>query len=261
MNDQIQAVLAASHACLGHNLIGAYLFGSAVSGGLRKLSDLDVLLVTSEPLDALARQALLAAVLPHSAWPPRGELRPLELIVFSRAGLAGLPQAPSAEFLFGEWLRADFCAGTPPGPVTRPDFVLVLAQARSCAEPLFGPPAEALLPEIDFAAVARAIGAALPDLLTDLTGDERNVLLTLARMIVTLETGTFVAKDAAALTIAPRLSQDQARLIELAANAYRGETEDDWTGLAVETAALAAALAGRIAALSAQGSVGHATSS
>lgn len=72
-----------------------------------------------------------------------------------------------------------------------------------------------------------------------LCGDERNVLLTLARMWRTAATGEFVAKDVAAtwalrgmpLTIAATLAQ--------ARDTYLGKIEDDWTdqGAAVLEAA------------------------
>ncbi len=131
----------------------------------------------------------------------------------------------------------------PAGPVANFNFTLVLAQARSNAKALFGPPASDLLPQIDFAAIARAFSAAL---LAGLTGNERNVLQTLARMIVTLETGAFVTRDVAATHIAPRIPDDPAKLPVMAAQADRGEVKDDWAGRCQEVAALATALARHI---------------
>jgi len=45
--EQIAHVLAALRDALGDELIGAYLHGSAVLGGLRAQSDIDVLAVVS----------------------------------------------------------------------------------------------------------------------------------------------------------------------------------------------------------------------
>lgn len=76
--------------------------------------------------------------------------------------------------------------------------------------------------------VRRAIADALPALIGNLAGDERNVLLTLARMWYTLETGTFVPKDAAAEWALPLVSPETAAALALAQAAYRGAAVDDW---------------------------------
>lgn len=83
---------------------------------------------------------------------------------------------------------------------------------------------------------------ALPDLLRDLRGDERNVVLTLARMWRTASDGAIVPKDEAAAWTTARLAPDDAALLDLAARAYRGEATDDW----VPRAAAAATLAGHL---------------
>ncbi len=43
-------VLALVRRALGEELIAAYVYGSAVAGGLRPSSDLDILAVTSRPI-------------------------------------------------------------------------------------------------------------------------------------------------------------------------------------------------------------------
>src|SRR5690606_9050832 len=85
------------------------------------------------------------------------------------------------------------------------DLLLVLAQARQRALSLFGPAAAELLPAIAAADVRRAMRDALPALLADFSGDERNVLLTLARMWRTAVVGDFVGKEVAALWASERL--------------------------------------------------------
>lgn len=79
----------------------------------------------------------------------------------------------------------------------------------------------------------------LPELLGDLVGDERNVLLTLARMWRTAATGAFVPKDAAAAWAAARLPSELGSSLVQAARAYVGVSVDDWSGR--EAAALALA--------------------
>ena len=56
---EIEEVVAISHDALGDVLVGAYLHGSAVLGGLRADSDLDVLAVSArETTHAESRRSL-----------------------------------------------------------------------------------------------------------------------------------------------------------------------------------------------------------
>ncbi len=92
-----------------------------------------------------------------------------------------------------------------------------------------GPTREHLLPSVPHEDVRRAIADALPALIGNLAGDERrNVLLTLARMWYTLETGTFAPKDAAAEWALPLVSPRPPQPLALAQAAYRGAAVDDW---------------------------------
>ena len=87
-----------------------------------------------------------------------------------------------------------------------------------------------LLDPVPEADLHRALRDVLPALLGELRGDERNVLLTLARMWRTAATGEFVPKDAAAAWAAARLPSGQGAWLELAGRAYVGACADDWSG-------------------------------
>ena len=63
----------------------------------------------------------------------------------------------------------------------------------------------------------------LPGLIAGIKGDERNVILTLARMWLTAAVGDFQPKDVAAEWAIPRLPKEQGALLDLARTAYRGE--------------------------------------
>jgi len=102
---------------------------------------------------------------------------------------------------------------------------------------------------VPFAEIRRAIEFSLPALLDWLEGDERNVLLTLARMWRTLSIGEFVAKDMAADWAMRQLPAAQALLLAEARAAYLGLKEDVWGAPPGETAALAGQLAERVRAL------------
>ncbi len=215
---------------LAESLVAVYLHGSAVAGGLRPRSDVDLLVVVDQPMTPGIRECLAASLMAVSGrypFDPDGR-RPLELIVFLHADLAAPPYPARCEFIYGEWLRSGYEAGEIPEPVCDAELTLVLAQSRQEAIPLFGPSAGSLLPAISGLDIRRAIGDVLPALIETLRGDERNVLLTLARMWRTLLTGEFVPKDVAADWAAARLPAEQAAVLADARESYLKAHEEDW---------------------------------
>lgn len=235
----------------GDALLGVYLHGSAASGGLRPQSDIDLLAVTAREMTGAEREKLLAAMLRISGRHPAapGNPRCVELVVFHRAELAAPGYPPRAAFVYGEWLRDAFEAGEKAASSADPEYTLVLAQARRDAVRLLGPPAGDLLPEISGAQVRQAMGDALPALIGGLRSDERNVLLTLARMWRTASDGGFATKDAAAGWAMQRLGDRDRATLDHARKAYLGEIADDWDGRQAEAQALAEELRQRVVAL------------
>jgi streptomycin 3"-adenylyltransferase len=73
----------------------------------------------------------------------------------------------------------------------------------------------------------RAMRDVVPDLMADLDDDTRNVLLTLARVWFTLETGTIGAKDVAADWASARLPGGGDALRRARAG-YLGHAADSW---------------------------------
>lgn len=214
---------------LADSLVAVYLHGSAVAGGLRPSSDVDLLVVVGQPMTQALRERLVAALMTISGRPGDADTaRPLELIVFHRDDLAELAYPPRSELIYGEWLREAFEAGEAPRPVSDPELTVLLAQARQEAKALFGPDPADLLPLIPRTDLRHAIRDALPALLDTLDGDERNVLLTLARMWRTLATGEIVPKDVAADWAIPRLPAKAGALVASARDAYLGIGKDDW---------------------------------
>lgn len=230
MPEEAAKALTVLQECLGPSLQAVYLHGSAVNGGLRPNSDIDLLAVSDQPLapetGALLVDRLMQISGRHPARP--GMPRCLEVMIFLRQDLAEPGYPARCAFIYGEWLRDEFEAGTVPQPHTDPEYTLVLAQAAQEAISLVGPVREHLLPPMPHEDVRRAIADALPALVGNLSGDERNVLLTLARMWYTLETGKFAPKDAAAEWALPRVSPETASVLALAQTAYRGAALDDW---------------------------------
>jgi predicted nucleotidyltransferase len=220
----------------GHELVGAYLYGSGVSGSLRPLSDIDVLVVIKRSMSSDERLSLTTSFLRTSGrYPnPPGKPRCLEVSVVLRSELAKASYPGRCEFLYGEWLRADLEQGIVPEPFSDPGVTLMLAQARIEAVPLTGPRLSDLVPPISAHYVRGAMRDAIPSLVTGLKGDERNVLLTLARMWRTAVTGEFVGKDTAANWAASQVPTDIGDILRLAGNAYLGNAVDDWSDRAAE---------------------------
>ena len=63
----------------------------------------------------------------------------------------------------------------------------------------------------------------IPDLIADLDGDVRNVLLTLARVWFTLDTGTIAPKDVAADWALQRLPEGRGAALGRARAGYLGD--------------------------------------
>jgi aminoglycoside 9-adenylyltransferase len=226
---------------------GVYVHGSSTMGGLRPDSDVDLLLVTDGTLAVPERRELTDLLLQCSD--PRATVaagRPIELTSVVRSSLVPWTYPPVCDYQFGEWLRDDLSDGGVPQRHAAPDLAIVLASARRSSEPLRGPRLDELIDAVPTVDVRRAIHDSLPALLDDLSGDERNVLLTLARMIVTLESDEIVPKDQAVQRVSGRVATSDATVLDLARRGYLGETVDDWTLLNERARATAEHLAARI---------------
>lgn len=236
MLKEAETVSSVASQIFGQDLVGVYLYGSGVSGASKPLSDIDLLVVIERPMFAEARLRLAASLLRTSGrYPNRpGEQRCLELSVVLKSELAEPSYPGRCEFLYGEWLRADFERGPVPEPFLDPGVTLMLAQARLESVPIKGPELSDVLTPISAQHVRRAMRDAIPSLVSGLQGDERNVLLTLARMWRTAATGEFVSKDAAASWVAPLVPIEIGETLGVAAEAYLGKAVDDWSARAVE---------------------------
>lgn len=222
---------------LKKDLVGVYLYGSAVTGGLRINSDVDILAVTNRSLSELTRRELSEGLMQISGKPREySGKRPLEVTVINQIDVVPWQFPPKFEFMYGEWLREQFEKGEIPGATFDPDLALLLAQLERNSINLFGPKAGEVLEPIPWIDIQRAMRDSLPGLITAAKGDERNVILTLARMWFTAVTGQFSSKDMAADWAIPQLSEEHADLLGIARKAYLGEVSDNWEGLETEVA-------------------------
>jgi streptomycin 3"-adenylyltransferase len=230
---QLDAVVAAVRATLGDALIGVLLHGSAVTGGLKPRSDLDVLVVVARATTLDERGALVARLLAISdrdGLP--GFERPLELTVVVQGDVRPWRYPPPMDFQYGEWRRAELEAGdlAPEKPLN-PDVAILITAVLGASVPLVGPPATDLFDRVPPADLRRALTDELPSLLADLATDTRNIVLTLARIWVTAATGEIRSKDAAADWALARLPDEHRPVLARARAIYVGDAPERWDDL------------------------------
>lgn len=226
---QLQDVIDVVWGVLSPDAVGAYLHGSAVRGGLRPGSDIDVLVVTRRPTSPAQRRALVEGLMEISgARARRGPARPVELTVVVASDVRPWRYPPSCELLYGEWLRSEFEQGAVPEPSPSPDLAALITMVHQGDAPLVGPPPREVLDLVPSADLRRAIVAGVPDLLADLEHDTRNVILTLLRIWTTLTTGEIRSKDAAADWALERLPGAHRAAVAHARAIYLGHAPESW---------------------------------
>jgi predicted nucleotidyltransferase len=226
--DQLREVVGIVDAVLGREAIGTYLHGSFVLGGLRPASDLDVLVVARHAMSDEERTGLLARLLPVSGF--IDGLRPVELRVVSQSAVRRR-YAPTGDFLYGEWLRDRYESGEVPQPEPMPQLALLLTTVLAGNHALAGAPPSQVLDPVPHEDMVRASVAEIPSLLDDLDTDTRNVVLTIARIWVTLATGEIVPKDRAASWASAGLPATARPVLDHARQLYLGYryAEETWT--------------------------------
>lgn len=235
---QVSAVQAVLARHLGHNLRAIHLFGSAVDGGLKPGSDIDLMVSVADPLAEPVRRTLMTDLLTHSAWPGSSDnLRALEVTVVALGEIVPWRYPPRREMQFGEWLRADIEAGRFEPAMLDHDLAILITKLRGHSTALFGPTAAELFEEVPRSDFRKSLLDTIaqwneePDWL----GEERNILLALARIWFSASTGDIVSKDVAAAWAVRRLPPPYRSLVEHAAAAYlRGEEDEpDWAQMPV----------------------------
>lgn len=242
MEGQVEQVLGALRDVLGRELVGAYLHGSAVLGGLRPHSDVDVLAVSARPTtrDERSRLAVRLGELSGRRAPVPG--RPVELTIVVAAAVRPWRAPGRLDFQYGEWLRDEFERGNlePWSEEAHADVAVLIAIALLGNVALSGPPPRAVFDTIPPRDLAEAMVGGLDGLLLDVEDDTRNVLLTLARIWCTLATGEIRSKDRAATWAVERLPDEHRQPLDRARAIYLGEEEERWDDVASRVAPLAA---------------------
>ena len=172
------AIDAVRRGLVDARIIGVYLYGSAVAGGLRPDSDLDLLAVTDGRLRPEEKARVVEGLLPISGRETRAPTwRPLEVTIVAQPEVRPWRYPPRMELQYGEWLRDEFLAGAiEPEQAENPDLGVLITMVRQGSRALIGPAATDALDRVPRADLVRGMVDGLPALLADLPGDTRNVL-------------------------------------------------------------------------------------
>ena len=227
---QLDDIVGLVREVLGGAVIAVYLEGSAVVGGLRPRSDIDVFAVTSRSATQAERRSLVDRLMAISdTGGPEG--RPVELTIVVQADVRPWRYAPIRDFQYGEWVRAGYERGELPVAESDPDLALLITGVLAADRALFGPPAADILHPVPPDDVRRATIDAIPGILLELDSDTRNGILTLARIWTTVATGSIRSKDAAADWALPRLPEAHREVLARARAIYLGEMDEGWDDL------------------------------
>jgi streptomycin 3"-adenylyltransferase len=225
---QAYRIAEVAQEVLGGDLIGTWLHGSAVLGGLRPNSDIDVLGVIRRPTTDDEKRRLIDGL---TAISRRGDpsVRSVELHLMEHSSVRPWRYPPPVDFMYGDWLGAEYDRGElTPWASPDPDQALLLTAVLAADHPIVGPPPADVIDPIPPADVQRAVLDSIPELLGWLEGDEANVTLTFARIWVTVETGSIVPKDVAADRVLPRLPAEHRPVLERARTIYLDGLGDVW---------------------------------
>ena len=228
--DQLQEIVRLVSDTLGANALGIYLHGSAVGGGLKPASDIDIMVVCGQSLTGRERLVLTQGLLPISGW--HAAARSIELTVVVRSQVNPWRFPPICDFLYGDWLRDEIAAGGPPQPAPSGDLAVLISMTLAGDHPLAGPPPAQLLAPVPSQDLARGCVEGVPGLLHDLAEDTRNVVLTLARIWTTLATGEIRSKEAAADWALAQLPPEHRPVLQHAKQLYLTRTyreEKPWS--------------------------------
>ncbi len=243
--DQIEQVLTIVRDVLGEDIVGAYLHGSAVLGGLRPRSDLDVMVVSRRQTTRIEKHRFASQLLLVSCRP-----RPIELTIVVEDEVHPWCYPPHMDFQYGDWWRSEFERGeVEPWPsATNPDLASLIRMVLFGDTPLLGPPPREIFEPVPRRDFVEALLHGIDGLLQTVESDTCNVVLTLARIWSSVVTDEVHSKDAAAEWALPRLPAERRWVLARARATYLGDEEERWDDLRLEARDYAGYVASQIRA-------------
>jgi len=235
MQQQLKDSLELLKRILGPDLLGVYLFGSSLVGGLQKYSDIDLFVVTNRVTTLEEKTRLIASLLQISGIYMKSSKLPIEMTLVEKAAINPWQYPPHFDFQYGEWLRKSFEEGILEPWVTyeMPDLALIVTQVLLKSKTLKGLEPEQLLVHVPYHDFMKAMLHDLDRLAADLEHDTRNVLLTYARIWSTLETNAIRSKPAAADWAMNRLPKIYQPVMKRAKSICIGVENEYWDDIEV----------------------------
>lgn len=214
---------------LSDNLLGVYLYGSALVGGLQKYSDIDLFVVTNHATTLSEKNELTKHLLHISGLYMKSAKRPIEMTVVEKGAVNPWHYPPRFDFQYGEWLRASFEIGDIESQDHEmPDLALIITQVLLKSQTLFGEPPQKVLAPVPYSDFIKAMLQDVDRLIADIKDDTRNVLLTLARIWSTLDTNTIRSKPDAADWAIERLPEIHQVVMKRAKSICIGDENEYW---------------------------------
>lgn len=230
MQQQLETSLELLKTILGTDLLGVYLYGSAVIGGLHKYSDIDLFVVTGRATTEDEKNRLASSLLNISGLYMKDVKRSIEMTIVQKTVVNPWHYPPHCDFQYGEWLREGFESGNivPLHTHEMPDLALLITQLLLKSQTLWGTAPEQLLEPVPCHDFVQAMIHDLEKLSSDLADDTRNVLLTYARIWSTLATDEIRSKPAAADWVISRLPEKYRPVMQRAKAICVGTENEYW---------------------------------
>jgi len=228
--EQIEQCIELLQRVLKEDLLGIYLHGSSVTGGLKAFSDLDLFVLSKRETSSKEKEEIAKSLLKISGVYQKSSKRPIELIIVVKSQVNSWQYPPHFDFMYGDWLRSQFESGNKEPWLNKkmPDLAILIAQLLLNHKVLFGDSPKGLLVEVPYKDILKATEASLDELIGNIKDDTRNVLLTLARIWVFLETNTFHSKPEAALWALDKLPKRFQASLKKARLVCLGDKKDIW---------------------------------
>ncbi|CAN5408091.1 hypothetical protein BH10PSE19_BH10PSE19_03650 [soil metagenome] len=137
---------------LDKDLLGVYLYGSAVIGGLHKYSDLDLFVVSNRSTTYTEKTKLVANLLTISGIYKISSKRPIEMTMVVKSEVNPWHFPPKFDFQYGDWLRGEFESGKIELWKTKemPDLALLITQILLANKTLWGENPKRLLSKVPY---------------------------------------------------------------------------------------------------------------
>ncbi len=248
IEQQITECLDLLKDVFNQDLLGFYLYGSSILGGLQKYSDIDLFAVLNRPTAREEKAKIAGELLKISGIYQKSEKRSVELTIVVKSEVNPWHYPPTFDFQYGDWLREKFETGNIEHWDSKemPDLAVLITQVFLASKTVYGPDPDRLLAKVPYHDFISATTKEVDSLLADLDWDTRNVLLTLARMWSTLETDAIWSKPSAAAWAIERLPPGCQPVMQRARAICLGEESQHWDDIKTKIKLCADFMVGKI---------------